>query len=126
MICSRGHDHDHDHRAALEAWWRSRNAMRPPSTIARAIFTRSGCCRSATIWMRSRRSCRSLPVGAHSHQALQRGGPRLRESARKYGTAPTILTPEALAGLRERLKLPPDDGGQWTGPKIARARKRPP
>ena len=36
------------------------------------------------------------------------------------GTEPTILTPEALAALKERLKTPPDDGGQWTGPKIAR------
>lgn len=36
------------------------------------------------------------------------------------GTAPTILTPEALGALKERLKTPPDDGGLWTGPKVAR------
>jgi transposase len=36
------------------------------------------------------------------------------------GTKPTILTPEALAALQERIKTPPDDGGLWTGPKIAR------
>ncbi len=36
------------------------------------------------------------------------------------GTAPTILTPEALGSLKERLKTPPDDGGLWTGPKVAR------
>jgi transposase len=36
------------------------------------------------------------------------------------GTAPTILTPEALGVLKERLKTPPDDGGLWTGPKVAR------
>src|SRR5207237_4120948 len=36
------------------------------------------------------------------------------------GTEPTILTPGALGELKERLKTPPDDGGQWTGPKIAR------
>jgi transposase len=36
------------------------------------------------------------------------------------GTAPAILTPEALATLKERLKTPPDDGGVWTGPKVAR------
>ena len=34
------------------------------------------------------------------------------------GTKPTILTPEALAALR--IKAPPDDGGLWSGPKIAR------
>jgi len=36
------------------------------------------------------------------------------------GTEPTILTLAALAELRERIKMPPDDGGLWTGPKIAR------
>lgn len=36
------------------------------------------------------------------------------------GTKPTILTPEALAALTERIKTPPDAGGLWTGPKIAR------
>ena len=36
------------------------------------------------------------------------------------GTKPTILTSEALAGLRKRIKRSPDDGGLWTGPKIAR------
>ena len=36
------------------------------------------------------------------------------------GTKPTILTPEALAALKERIKMPPDDGGLWSGPKIAR------
>ncbi|MFY9639766.1 MAG: helix-turn-helix domain-containing protein [Rhodomicrobium sp.] len=35
------------------------------------------------------------------------------------GAAPAILTEEALASLRERLKTPPDDGGLWTGPKVA-------
>jgi len=35
------------------------------------------------------------------------------------GTKPTILTPEALMALKERIKTLPDDGGLWTGPKIA-------
>ena len=49
------------------------------------------------------------------------GGPeRLGDQRAHNGTEPKILTPEALAALRERLKSPPDDGGQWTGPKIAR------
>lgn len=48
------------------------------------------------------------------------GGPdRLGDQRAHNGTEPTILTPEALAALKERLSLPPDDGGQWTGPKIA-------
>jgi len=36
------------------------------------------------------------------------------------GAAPALLTPEALAALKERVKTPPDDGGLWTGPKVAR------
>ena len=36
------------------------------------------------------------------------------------GGEATILTPEALAALKHRLKTPPDDGGLWTGPKVAR------
>jgi transposase len=49
------------------------------------------------------------------------GGPeRLGDQRANNGTEPTILTAQALAGLRERLKTPPEDGGQWSGPKIAR------
>ena len=49
------------------------------------------------------------------------GGPeRLGDQRAHNGTEAKILTPEALAALRERLKSPPDDGGVWTGPKIAR------
>jgi transposase len=31
-----------------------------------------------------------------------------------------LLSAEDLEALRERLGAPPDDGGQWTGPKVAR------
>lgn len=49
------------------------------------------------------------------------GGPdHLGDQRAHNGTEPKILTPEALAALQERLESPPDDGGQWTGPKIAR------
>jgi transposase len=48
------------------------------------------------------------------------GGPeRLGDQRVHNGTKPTILTPEALSALKERLKRRPDDGGLWTGPKIA-------
>jgi hypothetical protein len=40
------------------------------------------------------------------------GGQRSRN-----GTKPTILTPDALAALKERLKTTPDDGGISTGPR---------
>jgi transposase len=49
------------------------------------------------------------------------GGPdRLGDQRAHNGTEPTILTQDALAALKERVKSLPDDGGQWTGPKIAR------
>jgi transposase len=49
------------------------------------------------------------------------GGPEWLGDQRVHnGTKPTILTPEALNALKARLKRPPDGGGLWTGPKIAR------
>lgn len=36
------------------------------------------------------------------------------------GARPRLLTPEALQALKERIVPPPDDGGVWSGPKIAR------
>jgi transposase len=49
------------------------------------------------------------------------GGPeRLGDQRVHNGTEPSILTSAALEALKQRLRAPPDDGGQWTGPKIAR------
>ena len=49
------------------------------------------------------------------------GGPEALGDQRTHnGTKPTILTSAALAALKERIKTPPNDGGLWTGPKIAR------
>ena len=50
------------------------------------------------------------------------GGPeRLGDQRAHNGTEAKILTPEALVALQERLKSPPDDGGQSSRPKkIAR------
>ena len=40
------------------------------------------------------------------------GGPEsLGDRRARNGAAPTILTPAALAALRERIRTPPDDGG---------------
>jgi transposase len=48
------------------------------------------------------------------------GPDSLGDRRQSNGTAPAILTPEALVSLKERLKTRPDDGGLWTGPKVAR------
>jgi transposase len=50
----------------------------------------------------------------------EHGPDNLGDRRQGNGTAPTILTSEALSALKERLKTPPDDGGLWTGPKVAR------
>lgn len=48
------------------------------------------------------------------------GGPEaLGDQRINNGTQPTILTAAALAALRERIKMPADDGGLWSGPKVA-------
>ena len=43
----------------------------------------------------------------------------LGDQRRRNGRAASVLTPALLTALSERLKTPPDDGGRWTGPKVA-------
>jgi transposase len=50
---------------------------------------------------------------AHGPQALG-------DLRRRNGTSPTILKPDLLDKLKDRLREPPPDGGLWTGPKVAR------
>jgi transposase len=47
------------------------------------------------------------------------GAERLGDQRAHNGSAPTILTPVALAALEQRMKRPPEDGGLWSGPKVA-------
>jgi transposase len=51
------------------------------------------------------------------YNAFGRGS--LGDRRRKNGAAPTVLTPEVLANLEQRLKTLPDDGGVWTAKKVA-------
>ena len=48
------------------------------------------------------------------------GPDALGDLRRANGTRASVLRPELLAQLRERLADPPPDGGLWTGPKVAR------
>jgi hypothetical protein len=43
----------------------------------------------------------------------------LGDQRRRNGRAASVLTGAVLAALAERLRAPPEDGGRWTGPKVA-------
>lgn len=47
------------------------------------------------------------------------GPSSLGDRRRGNGAKATLLTPEVLDTLRERVKTPPDDGGVWTSRKVA-------
>jgi transposase len=49
-----------------------------------------------------------------------RGPDALGDLRRRNGTSPSVLKPELLERLRERLAEPPPDGGVWTSGKVAR------
>ena len=49
---------------------------------------------------------------AHGPQALG-------DLRRHNGRNPQLLTEAVLAALAERLREPPEDGGLWSGPKVA-------
>src|SRR5215207_1152435 len=47
-------------------------------------------------------------------------GPQaLGDLRRRNGTSPSVLRPDLLDQLKDRLREPPPDGGLWTGPKVA-------
>jgi transposase len=48
------------------------------------------------------------------------GPDALGDQRRRNGRAASVLTPALLAALAGRLRAPPEDGGHWTGPKVAR------
>jgi hypothetical protein len=47
------------------------------------------------------------------------GPAALGDQRRRNGRAARVLTEAVLAALAERLKAPPEEGGRWTGPKVA-------
>src|ERR671913_324704 len=47
------------------------------------------------------------------------GPAALGDQRRRNGKAASLLTPDLLAALAERLERPPEDGGVWSGPKVA-------
>ena len=47
------------------------------------------------------------------------GPTALGDQRRRNGRAASLLTADVLAALTERVRTPPDDGGLWSGPKVA-------
>ena len=47
------------------------------------------------------------------------GPAALGDRRRRNGKAASLLTPDLLAALAERVRTPPEDGGLWSGPKVA-------
>src|SRR3954467_7399220 len=43
----------------------------------------------------------------------------LADLRRRNGTSPSVLKPDLLDKLKDRLREPPPDGGLWTSPKVA-------
>lgn len=58
-------------------------------------------------------------IGLLINRYNQGGAEALGDRRAGNGARPKILTPEALEALQERIRTPPDDGGLWSGPKIA-------
>jgi len=59
-------------------------------------------------------------VGALIKRYNEDGPEALGDRRADNGAKPTILTAEALTALKQRIKMPPDEGGLWSGPKVAR------
>jgi transposase len=47
------------------------------------------------------------------------GPEALGDQRRRNGKTASLLTPDLLAALAERLREPPEDGVLWSGPKVA-------
>ena len=47
------------------------------------------------------------------------GPEALGDRRRRNGKAASLLTEAVLAALAERVRTPPEDGGVWSGPKVA-------
>ena len=47
------------------------------------------------------------------------GPEALGDRRRRNGQAASLLTEDVLSALAERVRTPPEDGGLWSGPKVA-------
>ena len=59
-------------------------------------------------------------VSKLAERYARHGAEALGDLRRGNRGARPLLSDDDLEALRERLRRPPDDGGQWSGPKVAR------
>jgi winged helix-turn helix protein len=59
-------------------------------------------------------------VSKLAERYARHGAGALGDLRRGNRGARPLLSDDDLEALRERLRRPPDDGGQWSGPKVAR------
>src|SRR5262245_62802669 len=121
MSRPRGHDHDRHQAASFER--RARAGL--PDGDGADREEPLPCPLAAVAGLRLDETAEVLSFSTRWLRILikryNEGGPsQLGDQRANNGTEPTILTPAALDKLKERLQRLPDDGGQWTGPKIAR------
>src|ERR687893_447249 len=53
------------------------------------------------------------------YRAAREAAEALGDQRRQNGRAASLLTEDVLSALAERVKAPPEDGGVWSGPKVA-------
>src|SRR5918992_755990 len=60
-----------------------------------------------------------LPVEELAQRYNAFGPEALGDQRRRNGRAASLLTEAVLSALAERVQAPPEDGGLWSGPKVA-------
>ena len=69
--------------------------------------------------MRAGRPGPPLEVGVRPDGVRIQAAAALGDQRRGNGRAASLLREDVLAALAERLHTPPEDGGLWSGPKVA-------
>ena len=87
----------------------------------RGTTKRSGCWRRGGPSSRSPRCWPSCRAGWKNWRRATTPSARRRSATSGGGMAapPRLLTEDVLSALSERVRMPPEDGGVWSGPKVA-------
>ena len=107
---------DHLSVEQLEARYRAaRGAMEPRHTQAIWLLARGRTfLEAAQVLAFAPRWVEELAARYNAH-----GPEALGDQRRRNGRAASLLTEEVLTALAERVRTPPEDGGLWSGPKVA-------